>query len=423
MSRPPWMTRTLVALTAVSLCQDIASELMYPLLPILLTTVLAAPPAVVGVIEGLAEGAAGVAKLIAGRLSDRCGRKPVTTLGYALAVVGKVIVAAAAAWPIVMAGRVTDRLGKGTRSAARDAWLAGSVPPEHLGRAFGFHRMGDSFGAVVGPLLGIAVLSWTGDIRVALWVAVVPAMASVLLVLMARESRHSETTTSLGCERLEPASAAAADEALALEMATQRAATNRFRQPPLGSRFWRACLLLTAVALVNFPDALLLLRLHDLGWSTQATLAGYVVFNLVYSLAALPAGVFADRCGPLIAYAIALGVFAITYAGLGTIASGQHDWRTWALLAAYGLFPAFSNGVGKAWISRTVDNAVRGRAQGVFQAMGNAAVLVAGLWAGLLWTAGPGKGVVALNLAAGLGAIAAVALFITGWRWRRLGSY
>ncbi|NDB18299.1 MAG: MFS transporter [Actinobacteria bacterium] len=423
MRRAPWLSRTLLILTAVSLCQDIASELLYPLLPILLTTVFAAPPVVIGVIEGAAEGAAGLAKLVAGRVSDRWGRKPVTTAGYALAAAGKVIVAASGSWLVVMAGRVTDRLGKGTRAAARDAWLADGVEPRFLGRAFGFHRMGDSIGAVLGPLVGIAVLAATDDIRVALWVAVVPAVASALLVLVARETRsgqeshQSGSRTPAAATPPQPAASPIGRGAVEQQLSTHDAPR------VLGARFWRVCAPLTAIALVNFPDALLLLRLHDLGWSTQSTLAGYVVFNLVYSIAALPAGAVTDRLGPHIAYGVAMVAFAAAYGGLGLIAGGHDDWRAWALLCAYGLFPAFSDGVGKAWISRTVADDVRGWAQGVFQSMGNAAVLIAGVWAGLLWNVGPGHGVVPLSVAAVGGAIAAVVLLGAGMRRSRLGSH
>ena len=188
--RRAWLTRNLVILTLVSMTQDAASELLYPLLPLLLTGILAAPPVVLGVIEGLAEATAGITKYFAGRWSDTRGRKPFVAAGYGLAALGKVLVAAAWIWPVVLVGRVVDRFGKGVRAAPRDALIASSVPPEAYGRAFGFHRMGDSFGAVIGPLLGLLALSLlNGDVRAALWWAVVPAVLSVLLVFLVRERR------------------------------------------------------------------------------------------------------------------------------------------------------------------------------------------------------------------------------------------
>ncbi|HEY5186900.1 MAG TPA: MFS transporter, partial [Actinomycetes bacterium] len=172
--RPQWLSRNVAVLSGVSLLQDSASELLYPVLPILLTSVLGAPAAVVGLVEGLAEGAAAIMKYLSGRLSDRVGRKPLVGLGYGLAALGKVIVALSWAWPVVLVGRVVDRTGKGIRSAPRDALLATDVPEEHLGRVFGFHRFADTGGAVIGPLLGLAVLELAnGNIRAALWVAVI----------------------------------------------------------------------------------------------------------------------------------------------------------------------------------------------------------------------------------------------------------
>ena len=166
--RRAWLTRNLIILTLISLTQDAASELLYPILPILLTGVLAAPPLVLGVVEGLADATAGVTRYFAGRWSDRRGRKRFIATGYGLAAVGKVLVAAATVWPMVLVGRVVDRFGKGVRSAPRDALIAQSVPRENLGRAFGFHRMGDSFGAVIGPLLGLwALAAMNGNIHAA----------------------------------------------------------------------------------------------------------------------------------------------------------------------------------------------------------------------------------------------------------------
>jgi MFS family permease len=386
----PWLTRNLVILTLVSLTQDAASELLYPLLPLLVTGVLAAPPVVLGVVEGVAEATAGITKYVAGRWSDRRGRKPFVGIGYGLAAVGKVLVAAAWAWPVVMVGRVVDRFGKGVRSAPRDALIAASVPPGTYGRAFGFHRTGDTVGAVVGPLLGLLALTLLdGDVRAALWWAVVPATLSVLLVAFVREPKTSADAHP----------AAAPHEHL-------------LSPTPLPRPFWRVTITLVAIALVNFPDALLLLRVMDLGFSTTQVVLAYVAFNLVYTLGAYPAGVLADRWPPALVYSVGLTAFAIGYVGLGLV-----DGGTWVfvLIAIYGLFPAFTDGVGKAWISTLVPDAHRGRAQGVFQSLASGAVLCAGLWAGLLWEAGPGDGVLPL-LVSGTAALLAAAALAGGHR-------
>ncbi|MGE5763689.1 MAG: MFS transporter, partial [Mycobacterium leprae] len=186
----PWLTRNLAVLSGVSLLQDSASELLYPVLPVFLTVVLGAPPAVVGLVEGLAEGGAAGARLVAGRLADRFARRPLVAAGYGLAALGKVLVAAATGWPVVLAGRVVDRVGKGLRRTPRDALLADGVAPSEFGRVYGFHRSADTLGAVIGPLLGLAAYAALGHrIRPLLRVAVVPAVASVLLVFAVREAR------------------------------------------------------------------------------------------------------------------------------------------------------------------------------------------------------------------------------------------
>lgn len=385
-----WLTRNLVVLTLVSLTQDAASELLYPLLPIFLTGVLAAPPVVLGVVEGCAEAAAGVSKYVAGRWSDGRRRRPFVTTGYGMAALGKVLVAAAAAWPAVLVGRVVDRLGKGVRAAPRDALIAASVPREDLGRAFGFHRTGDTLGAVIGPLVALLALdALNGDVRAALWWAVVPAVLSTLLTLLVVERRARRPVD---------------DEHAAPH---PEAAHHVLDRSPLPPAFWRVCLVLVTISVVNFPDVLLLLRVSELGFGTTAVVLAYVVYNLVYALGSYPAGAWSDRFPRPVVYGTGLLAFASAYAGLAVV--GRSGW-VFVLMAVYGLFPAFTDGVSKAWVSHLVPDAHRGRAQGVFQSLTNGAVFVAGLWAGLLWTVGPGGGVVPLLVSGALGLLGAVAL-------------
>lgn len=388
--RRSWLTRNLVVLTLVSLTQDAASEFLYPLLPLLVTGVLAAPPVVLGIVEGAAEAAAGISKYVAGRWSDGRRRLPFVTTGYALAAVGKVLVAAAMVWPMVLLGRVVDRLGKGVRSAPRDALIAASVPREHLGRAFGFHRTGDTLGAVIGPLIALAGLALLdGDIRAVLWWAVVPAVLSVLLTLLVRERRT-------------PAEQAAVEVAPVVEAAP-------VPRSPLPRSFWRVVGVLVAIAVVNFPDALLLLRISDLGYSTTEVVLAYVLFNVVYTLGSYPAGAISDRLPRPAVYGVGLLAFGVAYGGLALVERGP--W-VWVLVGVYGLFPALTDGVGKAWISTLVGDEHRGRAQGVFQSLSNGAVFLAGLWAGLAWALGPGGGEVPLLVSGAVGLVAGLVLVV-----------
>ena len=324
--RRPWLTRNVRVLSAVSFLQDTASELLYPLLPIYLTAVLGAPPAVVGAIEGAAEGAASLTKLASGPLGDRFARRPLIATGYGMAALGKVMVAAFASWPGVLAGRVVDRLGKGLRGAPRDALLVADVDEAARGRVFGFHRAMDTAGAVVGPLLGLAGYELLDhQIAPLLWVAVVPAVLSVALVFLVREPRR---VVGLPC---------------------RAGIFSRVRDLPGG--YWRVAALLVAFGVINFPDALLLLRLNEIGFSVVEVILAYVGYNAVYALSSYPAGLLADRIPRPAVFGIGLVFFAIGYGGLGLT---DDHLTSWLLIGVYGLFTGCTDGVGKAWISSLV---------------------------------------------------------------------
>jgi MFS family permease len=393
-SRPrSWLTRNVLVLSAVSLMQDAASELLYPILPIFLTVTLGAPAAVVGLVEGLAEGAASVTKLAAGGLAARYPRRRLVGLGYGLAAAGKVVVALSPAWPVVAGGRAVDRFGKGLRSAPRDAMLVDGVPGAERGRVFGIHRTADTLGAVIGPLLGLAAYeAFDHRIRPVLLLAVVPAVLSVLLVSLTRDARR-------------PPQPGAAGPGGALVVA--RSVVRSMLHPPaaLPRQYWRVVRLVTLFGLVNFPDALVLLRLSQIGLSVTAVILGYVAYNAVYALASLPAGALADRLGPAPVFGAGLAFFAVGYLGLALTT----DHRTaWLLLAAYGLFTACTDGVGKAWVSRLLEPGDQSAGQGFLQGLSGLTVLVAGLWAGLAWGLGAGHGVVPLALAGTVAALVAL---------------
>lgn len=356
----PWLTRNLKIVSAVSMLQDAASELLYPLLPILLTSVLGAPAAVVGAIEGIAEGVAAVTKVVAGRVSDRWRKVPLVGLGYGLAALGKVLVAAATVWPVVLVGRSVDRLGKGIRGAPRDALLVAGITRQQRGRAFGFHRAADTSGAVIGPLIALAGYELLDHrLRPLLWVAVVPAVLSVALVYVLREPPRAEVVSRRPCS-----------------------STSTGGQHGLGPDFWRVVCILGLFSLVNFPDVLLLLRLQNIGFSVVQVILAYVTYNLVYALLSYPAGVVADRLSAQQVVAVGLLVFAFVYAGLGLTTD---HLAAWLLMAAYGAYTGLTDGVGKAWVSSLLPCDSQGAGQGVFQGVLGGGVLVAGLWAGFAW--------------------------------------
>jgi MFS family permease len=375
-------------LSVVSFLQDAASELLYPLLPIYLTSVLGAPPAVVGAVEGAAEGAASLTKVASGPLGDRFARRPLIATGYGMAALGKVIVAAAGAWPGVLVGRVVDRLGKGLRGAPRDGLLVDGIDDAARGRVFGFHRMMDTLGAVVGPLLGLVGYELL-DHRIApvLWLAVIPAVLSVLLVFAAREWARPRTG--------------------------RPSVFAGVRQLP--ARYWRVVVFLVGFSLANFPDALLLLRLNEIGFSVPHVILAYITYNAVYAAASYPAGMLADRFSRRAVFGVGLVFFAVGYLGLGSTTDAG---AAWLLIAVYGLFTACYDGVGKAWVSTLVGGELQSSGQGIYQGASGFAILLAGLWAGLLWGS---DGRLPLLISGGWSAVFAAALLLSVAREQVLG--
>ncbi len=351
-----WLSKNLVVLTLVSLTQDAASDLLYPLLPLLLVGVIGAAPLALGVIEGCAEAAAGFSKLYAGKFSDKVGRKPFVTAGYTMAGFGKLFVVLAASWPLVFFGRVTDRIGKGMRSSPRDALINDSVDTRDLGKAFGFHRAGDNLGAVIGPALALIGLSLLNDdVRaVAKW-ALIPAVLSGLLTFLVKD-----TFVKVHKEKVRTPRKYKLTSGLKIRIST-----------------------LVAIQFTNIPDALLLLQLHQIGFSAKGVVASYMLFSAVSALLAYPAGALSDKFNPRVVYAIGLLFFAFGYISLGV--TKNHTLAVIAIVF-YGVFPALTDGVGKAWIASLSPPEHKGKVQGVYQSSMNFAILGAGIWGGATWS-------------------------------------
>lgn len=279
---------------------------------------------------------------------------------------------------------VTDRIGKGIRSSARDALISDSVEPQYLGRAFGFHRTGDNIGAVIGPLLALfALVAFKDDVgTVARW-ALIPAAISGILTLAIRE-----TVKKSHVKRID-----------------------RPEQLPLNSRTKKLIAILVAIQITNIPDAFLLLRLYDIHFTVQSVVLIYAAYNLVAVLFAYPAGVIVDRLTPSAVYSVGLIAFTTGFLILGTTQS--HGLAIIGFLI-YGLFPPLTDGVGKAWIASHAAESQRGRAQGVYQSSMNFAVLAAGVWGGALWSKGSTQP--ALILAAIGAALGAIFFLVTFFR-------
>jgi MFS family permease len=388
---PAWLSRNVFTLSWVSLLQDAAGEMLYPLMPVFLNTVLGAPAAVIGIIEGAAEGTMAFIKLISDKLNKFLPRKLMVFTGYASATTGSVIIALSLTWPFVLLGRVVDRFGKGLRSAPRDAILMRGTAPRTRGRIIGFHRSMDTAGAVIGPILTLMLLAIFDDnIRAVLWWAVVPAVASTLLVLFIKDGgmrpgrgRSGTADEPLSCEsRLDtdviPAGAPAGSPASAPAPTSS---------DPLPRKLRGLITVLAIFSLVNFPDALLLLHLSLSGFGPTEVVAVYLVFNIAYALLSFPVGILADRLGSKYVYAFGLVCFAITYGGLAL----TDDWMiAVALLVVYGGFSAANDTVGKSWAAKLAPAHLQLKAQARLQGFSGFGILIAGIWAGLAWNAGAG---------------------------------
>lgn len=367
--RPLWdrlgVPRAVVILGLVSLFADVSSEMVYPLLPLFLTTTLGAPALAVGLIEGVAEGTASFLKLVSGRASDRIGRRrPFVVWGYGLSATAKPLLAAAFAWPAVLGVRFVDRFGKGLRTAPRDALLAETTPPDLRGRAFGFHRAMDTMGAVLGPLLALALV-WLLDerYRIVFLIAFVPGAISVYLMRHVAEPKAAATPSS-------PAGVKG------------DATLGGWRD--LGRPYYALLAVTLLFAFGNSSDVFLLLRAKDLGLGASAVVLAYVTFNVSYALLATPAGSLSDRIGRRNVIVAGYALFAAVYLAFG-LASGSA--ALWALFPLYGLFMAMTEGVGRAYVVDFAPPDRHGTALGLYHAGAGIATLLASLTAGALWDA------------------------------------
>ncbi len=368
------------SLGLVSFFADLSSEIAYPLFPIFVTSVLGLPVAVLGLIEGIAEATASITKYPFGQAADYTGRRrPFVLAGYTLGGLGKLVIALASGWPLALAGRFTDRLGKGMRTAPRDDLIAANTRPGQQGLAFGLHRSMDTLGAVLGPLIALALVQAHVSLRWIFAIAVVPGLLSVLaIVLFVREHREQPRRSAFRLTL--PASPA--------------------------FRWLLAGALLFAVG--NSSDMFILLKARDVGLGTSAVILLYVLYNVVYSAASLPLGGLSDRVGqyPLVLTGYAL--FAAVYLGFAAAASG---WALAGLFAAYGLYIAATEGTSKALIGRAIPTGERASALGLYYTATGLASFAASTVGGALWSAVGPWATFAFGAAA---ALAAAALMLLG---------
>jgi MFS family permease len=364
--------RNLIAVSLGSLFTDISSEMMVHLLPLFLTNVLGAKTAVVGLIEGVAESTASLTRLLSGWLSDKIGkRKGLTVFGYSLSAVAKPLLLLAGTWPVVLLLRFADRLGKGIRTAPRDALVADSIKAEHRGFGFGLHRAADSLGATIGLAVAAAITYAAGPSAVTLsaktfhlviWISILPAVLGVIsLILLARE------VPAAGKGDSAPQTASAA-----------QAVRSRRMSPRLIGFF----IVVALFTLGNSSDAFLVLRAQDRGLTVFHVMLAIFVFNIVYTIASTPAGLRSDKVGRGRVLVVGWLIYGLVYLGFALAGA---SWQIYVLYALYGLYYAMVEGTARAYVADLSSAQHRGTAYGVFNTAVGIMALPASLIAGILW--------------------------------------
>jgi MFS family permease len=364
--------RNLVAVSLGSLFTDVSSEMMVHLLPLFLTNVLGAKTAVVGLIEGVAESTASLTRLLSGWLSDKLGkRKGLTVFGYSLSAAAKPLLLLANTWPLVLVLRFADRLGKGIRTAPRDALVADSIRAENRGFGFGLHRAADSLGATIGLAIAAAVTYAAGPSAVTLsadtfhlviWISILPAVLGVIsLVLLARDVPIAPKPKS-----------AAEPIPSALPPAKRR----------MSPRLIGFFIVVALFTLGNSSDAFLVLRAQNRGLSVFHVMIAIFVFNVVYTLVSTPAGLRSDKVGRGRVLVVGWLIYGLVYLGFAVAGA---SWQIYVLYALYGLYYAMVEGTARAYVADLASPEHRGTAYGIYNAAVGIMAFPASLIAGIIW--------------------------------------
>lgn len=347
----------------VSFFMDMSSEMIYPLVPIFLSSVLGVNKSVIGIIEGIAESTASLLKVFSGWFSDRIGkRKILLIVGYGISTLSRPIIALSALWGHVLVFRFTDRFGKGIRGAPRDAIIAESALHKDLGRSFGFHRGMDTLGAVAGPAVAFIILSlFSGNYRLVFWLSMIPGIIAVLIIVFFIKERGQVTeAASSNPQTLEPSN-------------------------PLKNFDWRFkafVAIATLFAIGNSSDVFLILKATDTGIKETQIPIIYLCFNLVYALTAIPAGILSDRIGRKRIILTGFILFGFIYWGFASASEQKHIW---GLFLLYGVFMGLTEGIQKAYLGTIIPDKFRATGYGIFNTFVGLAILPASVIGGWLW--------------------------------------
>lgn len=358
------LTRTILLLSLVSMLTDIASEMLYPVMPVYLQSI-GFSALFIGILEGFAEAIAGFSKGYFGQLSDSKGRRlPFVQIGYGLSSLSKLMMGMFAFPLWIFGARTIDRLGKGIRTSSRDALLSSETTPEHKGKVFGFHRGADTIGAAIGPVLALIFLAfYPNQYQTLFLLAFIPAALGVAATAIIREKPLE--VTAKNTKRV----------GLFSFLGYWKAAPVEFRHIVVGLLFF---------ALMNSSDLFILLLIKHRGASDGDVIKAYILYNLIYAVTAFPIGILADKIGLRRMLIIGLALFAGVYGGLAVTSDYL---MICILLALYGIYAAASEGVAKAWITNSVPKGETATALGFFSGMGSIFALLSSVLAGLLWSA------------------------------------
>lgn len=382
-------------LGCISLFADISSELLYPVLPLFLKEAGYSMLAL-GLLEGIANVIAGVSKGYFGHRSDQLQQRAVfVKWGYGLSALGKLMMMGSPDLMRIFSGRITDRLGKGVRTAPRDSLLALESSPETRAAVFGFHRGLDTLGAAIGPSLALLWLWWMpGDYSTLFTIAFIPAVISLILAFRLKERKTSAEVNSK-------------------KHAGFFSYFNYWRTSHVGFRKFLFPLML--FALVNSPDVFLLMALKEAGFSDTTMIAVYILYNLLYALLAMPIGVWADKWGKINVMLIGVFLFALCYFGMAWMNSLL---AFTILFAVYAFSVSCLESVAKAVISNIVPTQERGQAIGFYTSVNSLGVLFAGAWTGWLWTIGGPQLVFSITAV-----VAMIAFFILRWNASKINIH
>ena len=363
-SATPLISKTVLLLGLISLFTDMASEMVYPILPLYMESIGISVIGI-GVLEGIAQATAGLSKGYFGRWSDISARRlPFVQIGYGLSAMSKPLLAFATSGWTLLASRFGDRLGKGIRTGARDALLSQEANSENRGRIFGFHRAMDSFGAALGPLMALAFLWYYPEEYKALFLlAIIPGLFAIISTYLIKEPRSKNV--------INPSKKPKWNELIIY----LKSSSKGYKKLVLG---------LLLFSLINSTDLFLLLFLKTIGYGDIQIISIYILYNLIFALTAYPAGILGDRFSLRQVFLVGLLLFSITYIGLGSI-NNITLIHIVLLFTLYGLFAACTEGVSKAWITQEVDGINVGSAIGNFEALNSITTMLASAIGGMIW--------------------------------------